>query len=243
MNALSKEQFNDATTEWAARCSDYTAITKLIPSNYVFTFEAEQILWMKKYNKYKDFCTEIGVFQGQLVAVLCPLDDRGQRMVVDQFPYSPLKPLDGDLRLVETEQYTVTKNAILSKDLQRIDDNSDTYLPVTNKPILAQDIAVAAIEEWRDEAMMWFYRECSEFKGSRVFKKFYVPSEDIYPKKDNLKRIICSFGLKNSAVYQRLLPTLIFISFYEELQGNGSASTISNTYDWSQPCPPMCPFN
>lgn len=244
MNTLSRDQFDVAVAEWTNRCSDYKSIQTLIPTNYVFNFDTEQTDWMAAQNKYTEFCAEIGVYEGKLIAILCPLDSRGQKLIVDKFPYSPLKALEGDLKLQETEQYMVIKNAVLSKDLQRIDYDSDTFFPVSNQPMLAQDIAVAAIESWRNDGMTWFYRECSEFKGSRIFKKFYVPAQDLTPTKAGLYRIVASFGLKYSEIYQRVLPTLIFISFYKELQeGNGSIQTITNTYDWSQPCPPMCPFN
>ncbi|NML55910.1 hypothetical protein [Chryseobacterium cheonjiense] len=243
MNIFNRDQFDVAIAEWTNCCADYAKIQSLIPTNYVFTFNSEQVSWLKSQNKYNEFCAEIGVFKGQLVAILCPMDANGQRLVVDQFPYSVLGELDGDLRLVETEQYKVIKNAVLSKDLQRIDYDSDTYFPVSNKPMLDQDVALEAIESWRNDGMTWFYRECSEFKGSRIFKKFFVPSEDLISSKPGLYKIICSFGLKFSEVYQRVLPTLIFISFYQDLQNSGSIDTISNTYDWSQPCPPLCPLN
>ncbi|MCJ8152262.1 hypothetical protein MKJ01_00635 [Chryseobacterium sp. SSA4.19] len=240
MNTFTREQFDAAVAQWITSCSDFYAITKIIPTNHVFTFDAEQMDWMRNLNRYKEFCTEIGVYKGQLVAILCPLDGSGKRLVVDKFPYSPLQELDRDLRLMETEEYIVVKNAVLSKDLQRIDDNSDTYLPVSSKPMLEQDKAVTAIESWRDEAMIWFYRECTEFKGSRIFKRFFVPTQDITATKSGFTHVVCSFGLKFSDVYQRLLPTLIFISFYEDLQNSGSVQTISNTYDWSEACPPLC---
>ena len=37
-----------------------------------------------------------------------------------------------------------------------------------------------------------------------------------------------------------MLVTLIFISFYEDLQNSQRAQTISNMYDWAKPCPPIC---
>jgi hypothetical protein len=243
MNVFNRDQFDVAVAEWTNCCADYSKIQSLIPTNYVFTFDSEQVSWLKSQNKYSEFCAEIGVFKGQLVAILCPMDANGQKLIVDKFPYSALSELDGDLRLVETEQYKVIKNAVLSKDLQRIDYDSDTYFPVSNKPMLDQDVALEAIESWRNDGMTWFYRECSEFKGSRIFRKFYVPSEDLISSKPGLYKIVCSFGLKFSEVYQRVLPTLIFISFYQDLQNSGSIETISNTYDWSQPCPPLCPIN
>jgi len=240
MNIFNRDQYDVAVAEWTNCCADYNAIQSIISTNYVFTFHSDQIEWLKNHNDYNEFCAEIGVFERQLVAILCPLDSNGRKLIVEGLPYSVLAELDGDLRLVETEQFKVIKNAVLSKDLQRIDYDSDTYFPVSNKPMLEQDAALDAIESWRNDGMTWFYRECTEFKGVRTFRKFYVPSEDLIVSKPGLYKIVCSFGLKFSEVYQRVLPTLIFLSFYQD---SGSIETISNTYDWSQPCPPLCPIN
>ncbi|MDQ0592957.1 hypothetical protein QFZ37_001326 [Chryseobacterium ginsenosidimutans] len=240
MNTLNKEQYDAAIAGWINSCGNYTSIKNLIPTNYVFNFDSGQIDWMKNLNKNAEFCTEIGVYKDQLIAVLCPLDSSGQKIVVKDYPYSVLSELNQDLRLVETEEYTLIKNAVLSKDLRTIDNSSDMYWPIANKPMMAQDKAVEAIESWRNEGMTWFYRECEEFKGSRTFKKFFVPADNLNPPKPGLTNIICSFGLKFSEVYQRVLPTLIFISFYVDIENTGSIETISNTYDWSQACPPLC---
>ncbi len=242
MTTLNREDCNMAIAEWVTCCGNYAAIKSLIPTNYVFAFDAEDIEWMRRASKNTEFCAQIGIYQSQLVAILYPLDADGHEIVMDSHPYSPLQELKEDLRLVETEKYTIVKNAVLSRDLRKIDDNSDMFFPVSNKPVLPQDKAVAAIEAWRDEAMDWFYRECDESKGNRIFKKFYAPSQDLTHSEKELSHIICSFGLKFSDVYQRMLPTLIFISFYQDNENTGSLEKISNTYDWSTACPPRCQF-
>lgn len=240
MTTFNQEQYNLAVEGWMNSCGSYSTIQSLIPTNYVFNLSTDQIDWVKERNKCNDFCVDMGIYNDQVIIILSPLNSDGQKMPVDEYPYSELKELQQDLRLVETEEYTLVKNAVLSKDLRTIDDDSDMYFPVSNKPIMEQDKAIEAIEMWRNEGMTWFYRECTEFQGARVFRKFYVPSENLSPPKPGLTNIICSFGLKFSDVYQRVLPTLIFISFYADLENTGSIQTISNTYDWSQPCPPIC---
>ncbi|MFC3159176.1 hypothetical protein SAMN05443633_10395 [Chryseobacterium arachidis] len=242
MNTLDRQQCDIATQNWAACLADYNAIKNLIPTNFVFNFSAQEINWVKDANKNSQFCTEIGVYNDQLIAILCPMNASGQKVAVSDYPYSVLSQLPGDLKLTEIEEYIVVKSAILSKDLKTIDDNSNMYWPVANKPMMEQDKAVEAIESWRNEGMNWFYRECTEFGGKRIFNQFFVPAQNLSPEKEGFAYMVCSFGLKFSEVYQRVLPTLIFISFYESAENTSSVEKISNTYDWSQPCPPICPF-
>ncbi|WPO82096.1 hypothetical protein SD427_15165 [Chryseobacterium sp. JJR-5R] len=242
MNTLNREQCEIAIAEWTNCCRNFEMIKNLIPTNYVFNFDADEVDWMKKLNKNSDFCTQIGIYENKMVAILYPMDVDGRKIYADNYAYSTLNELDRDLRLVETEAYTVVKNAVLSKDLRKVDGNSDMYFPVSGKPMMDQDKAVAAIESWRNDGISWFFRECDEFGGNRIFKRFYVPSNDLIPSKPGLTNIVCSFGLKFSDVYQRILPTLIFISFYQDLQNTGSIERISNTYDWSEPCPPICKY-
>lgn len=242
MNTLNREQCDAAFAEWDNCKGNYTTVKNLIPTNYVFNFDSDQINWMKTENRGNEFSAQIGVYQNQLIAVLCPLETDGQKKNVQDYPFSFLSELENDLNLVETEEYTLVKNAVLSKELRTIDDSSDMFWPISNKPMMEQDKAIEAIESWRNEATTWFYRECTEFEGTRIFRQFYVPAENLNPPKPGLSYMVCSFGLKFSQVYQRVLPTLIFISFYTILEGNGSIEKISNTYDWSNACPPVCQY-
>lgn len=241
MPVINREQYVAAVAAWDTSSKDYSTIQKLIPPNYIFSFGPDQIEWLMGKNQCKnDFCSEIGVFNNQLILILCPLDTAGKQIVMDTYQYSVLSILANDLSLVETEQYTLVKNAVLSKDLRKIDNSADMYLPVANMPLMEQDKALAAIESWRNEGATWFYRECDEFKGARIFKRFFVPLPDVSQPREGLDSYVCSFGIKFSEIYQRTLVTLIFISIYKDLQNTGSVEVISNTYDWSRPCPPIC---
>lgn len=240
MTTLNREEYALATAEWANCLSNYLLIEKLIPTNYIFEMPKEQLDWIRANNEYKDFCSEMGIHDGKVILIFIPMDGKGKRKFLDETPYSVLCALENDLVLQEKQEYTVVKSSVLSNDLRRINNDANMYLPVTDKPVMGQDKAVDAIEAWRSEGMDWFYRECSEFEGTRIFKRFYVPAEDLCLSKPELANIKCSFGLKFNDIYQRMFVTLIFISFYELYQGNQSAKTISNTYDWSQPCPPIC---
>ncbi|MBB4806289.1 hypothetical protein HNP38_001561 [Chryseobacterium defluvii] len=240
MTTFNREQYELAVTEWASSLNNFTTLKTLLPTNYVFDLSLDEITWLKSKNLYKDFCMDMGVYENRVVLILSPLGEDGNRVPVDDYPYSVLMEMQGDLSLVETRQYVVIKNAVLSNDLKKIDDDADMYFPVANKPMLEQDKVVNAIESWRNEGVNWLYYETQEFEGRRIFQRFYVPSENLTPPKPGLNRMVCSFGLKFSDIYQRMLVTLIFISFYDDLSNTGSIETISNTYDWSQPCPPFC---
>ncbi|WP_326984956.1 hypothetical protein VUJ46_10635 [Chryseobacterium sp. MYb264] len=249
MTTLNRDELVRAVSQWSAVSEKYNEVENLIPTSNIFEFDAGQIEWLKSRNKGSEFCAEVGIYNGALILALCPLDEKGFKIEQEEYPFSTLAKCSGDIRLVETKQYTVVKHAVLSNDLQKIDDSANTYFPVANVPLLEQDKVVAAIESWRNEGMDWFYNEARKYdqtKQKNIFERFYAPSEDISStsQKGDLDKVICSFGLKYSAIFQQTLVTLIFISYYKDdkLESGVGASVemISNTYDWSRPCPPIC---
>lgn len=238
---MNENEYKLASAEWGRCVSDYQKVSSLIPTNYIFELDSDQISKITEKNQYIDLCAEVGVYGGQVVLIFLPLDAQGHvDKSVTEYQYTALVPLKHDIRLQETKEFTVVKNAVLSSDLTKVDDNTNMSFPVSEQPVLDQDIAVDAIERWRNEGMEWFFRECNEFHGERVFRRFYIPKEDLthpYPQVTGIK---CSFGLRYNDIYQRMLVTLIFISFHELLQKGTSETVISNTYDWAKPCPPVC---
>lgn len=240
---LSKEECKTAMDQWSLLLSNFPELKKLIPANYIFEINKGHLDWMRGNSEYPEFCAGVGVYNKNLIIILYPMDENGLRRSMEEYPCSLLCPLAYDLKLQEIQQYTVVKNALLSKDLQNIDKNADMSFPISSKPVLEQDKAIEAIERWRNEGMDWFYQECTAYKGTRIFTKFYVPTEDLCLSDKNLTRIVCSFGLRYSDIYGRMLVTLVFISFLENLESSNtgsSAITEANTYDWAKPCPPIC---
>lgn len=238
---LSYEECKSAMNQWTEYRSSFSEIKKRIPTNYVFNLSKDNLEWMKKIGgQSPEFCAGVGVYEDQLILILYPMDESGKRIVEREYPYSILSELTRDLMLQEIQEYTIVKNAVLSKGLEPMSRDSDMAFPISDKPVLAQDKALEAIEKWRLEGMDWFYRECSLEKGSGIFRKFYVPTADLCLSDEGLTGIVCSFGLKYNDIYGKMLATLIFISFRENLQNAEHAQTISNTYDWAKPCPPIC---
>ncbi|AZA75446.1 hypothetical protein [Chryseobacterium indoltheticum] len=247
MTTLNREEFTSAISEWKAISEKYQELKQLISTSNIFEFGIEQIQWLIERNKYNEFCVEVGVYKGAMILILCPIDEKGFKIEEDVYPFSSLAKCDGDIRLLETKEYTIVKHAVLSNDLRKIDDSADTYFPIANVPLLEQDKVVAAIESWRNDGMDWFYNECEKYEQTKlrnIFERFYVPNQDFNQTGKYLDKLICSFGLKYSAIFQQTLVTLIFISYYKgDKLGNGvgtSMEMISNTYDWSRPCPPIC---
>lgn len=238
MQILSRDQYTTAVEGWIESRTDLGRLQELFPVNSIFNISTEQVRWLKENNSYNEFCVEIGVVENQLAIILCPLDEKGNRIAVDGHPYCVFELLNEDLKLTEIQSYTIIKNSVLSKDFRKIDNDSDMFFPVANKPVMEQEKAVDSIEMWQNDGQDWFFAEYKENGCRNIFNKFYVPSDKISHSDEGLS-FVCSFGLKYSEIYQKQLPALIFIAFHRNL-GNGSVETISNTYDWAKPCPPIC---
>lgn len=237
MQNLDRDQYTTAVEGWMASKTDLQSLNTLFPENYIFNISTEQVNWLKEINVNKEFCAEVGVIEGRLNIMICPLDENGNKMMVETVPYSVFEPLEQDLKLTEIQTYTVVKNAVLSKDMLTADNDSDMFMPVAGKPIMQQDKAIDSIESWQENGQDWFYAEYKENGGREIFNKFYVPFDKITQSEVEVS-FVCCFGLKYSEIYQKQLPALIFISFVKNY--GGSVATISNTYDWAKPCPPVC---
>jgi len=237
MQNLNRDQYTTAVEGWMASKTNLRNLEELFPVNYIFNISTEQVDWLRKTNANKEFCAEIGVIENRLNIMICPLDEKGNKMQVGEVPYSVFEPLEQDLKLTEIQTYTVVKNAVLSKEMRTVDNDSDTFLPISAKPVMEQDKAVDSIESWQNNGQDWFYAEYKQNGGKSIFNKFYVPFDKIAMSEKEVS-FVCSFGLKYSEIYQKQLPALVFISFHKNL--GGSTETISNTYDYAKPCPPVC---
>lgn len=236
---LPVKECGEATSEWNLCRSDYSRLKDMIPTNYVFDISENHLNWMRGYREYPEFCAAVGVYNRRLILIFYPMDSEGKRIEEKEYPYTYLTEMVSDLKLQEVQEYTIVKNTILSKDFEKIEKNADLAFPISNKPVLEQDKAVEAIEKWRESGMDWFYKEYKETEGLGIFRKFYVPTEDLCLDQ-YLTGITCSFGLKYNDIYGKMLVTLIFISFRKNLLGAERSQMISNTYDWAKPCPPIC---
>lgn len=240
MAKLTVENYNDAVSNWDLARSNYAELQNLISPQKVFTLYPDQIEWLNDMDDTGAyFRVDIGTFNDELIMILAPRTNAGDVKVLRDYEYTPLGVLENDLQLTQTKTYTMTSHYTLSKDLKKSENDTDVNFPILDQPATRQQIAVGEIESWRENGMDWLSLESTEFRGQRIFLSFYVPKADLLQNQEDATSVVCAFGLKPSPVYQRLLPTLIFISCFGSASLAEVATKISsNTYDWSKPEPP-----
>ncbi|MBC9796631.1 hypothetical protein [Sinomicrobium weinanense] len=245
---LTKNECKQAIEAWKLSKADYSEIKNLISPTSVFHFDRKSCDWVNKHNKNKRFYTYIGVHDAQLVLIVVPLDKKGKEEDLSSYLAIPLTPLDKDLILLEKEETVSVKKITLSKHLKIKSVCEEVELPVYNEPAITESISLSEVEQWKDQCLDWFYHECTDYKGKRIFNTFTVPFADLIEGIED-HGVICLFALKNSDIYNRLIPVLIFVAVNSTtMQGQmmrstinaRGAETVSNTYDWSRPCPPFC---
>lgn len=248
MSSLTYENYTAAVKSWAEVKSNYSEIQKIISPEQVFILSREQIEWLDNENEEETyFRADIGVWENKLTLILTPRTSAGEVKTLDNYEFSTLQFLENDLTLKQIKTYTVTSTYTLTKNLSKGKEDSDFNLPVMNEPVTGQLKAIDEIESWKENAMDYLQRESLEFKGQRIFQSFYIPKADLLHNKENMHDVVCVFGFKYSAVYERLLATLIFVSNENGVKVGAPGAVYavqsdpSNTYDWSKPCPPICP--
>jgi len=234
------QDYSDAVENWNQSKSNYSEIQTLISPEKVFRLFPEQIQWMNDQDESGSyFRMDIGVWNNELILILAPRTSASDVKQLLDYKFAPLGLLENNLLLTQTKTYTLTNNYTLTKDLKKSQNDTDINFPILDQPATGQQVAVAEIESWRENGMDWLSLESDEFHGERIFQSFFVPKADLLQNQEDATSIVCAFGLKPSAVYQRLLPTLIFISCFENPSLVNVATKIpSNTYDWSRPNPP-----
>jgi len=247
MAILTYENYTTSIKAWAQVKSNYSDIQKIISPEQVFILSRKQIEWFDKENEEETyFRADIGVWENKLVLILTPRTSAGDVITLDNYEFCTLQFLESDLTLKQTKTYTVTSTYTLTKDLSKGKEDSDIDFPIMDKPVTGQLKAVEEIESWKENAMDYLQRESLEFKGQRIFQSFYIPKADLLHDKEKMQDVVCVFGFKYSAVYQRLLATLIFVSNETggKINAPGAVYAVqadpSNTYDWTRPCPPTC---
>lgn len=243
---LSKEKCIQAIHNWNSTKFDFSKVKRLINPTSVFCFSKEDRDWLSKHNKCTRFYSYIGVYNEKLSLIVVPLNELGKRVELDAYLALPLTSLKSDVVLSETDEITVINKTVLSKNLEITSHHKETILPVYNEPTITERASVEDIEKWKNDCMDWFYCECKDFKGERIFGAFSVPFADLNDD-DKYDEVYAMFGFKYSFIYNRQIPVLIFVANDSKLsdariirQIPEDNSSATNTTDWSRPCPPMC---
>jgi len=245
---LSPENCKQAIKAWEVAIKDYSKIKILINPTSVFSFNQEQIEWVKDNNDYHRFHTYIGVYKDKLILIVVPLDEHGKEKKLDTYIASPLAPLKKELVLIDTDIVTTTKHTFLSKKLNISNYWEKVEKTKHNEPILSEKVSLKEIVKWKDESLNWFYEEWKSHNGCRIFKTFTVPFPDLGNKDDKHKEVKTLFGFKHSFIYEREIPVLIFVNISTSIDHQAEICSFftqdenshTNTSDWSEPCPPMC---
>jgi len=215
---LKKELCLKAIAEWNNAREHYSEIKELITPTSVFTFDKKQCNWVRENNKNSFFHTYIGVYGKKLISIIVPIDRSGSEIDLPEYLTSTIAPLSKDLKLIEREVVTTVKKITLSKDLDITDHQHNVKLPFTNAPTIDQHKSVEEIISWKNNCLDWFYNECIEFNGQRIFKAFVVPMVDLVKNKNNVDEVVCLFGLKQNEIHNRLIPVLIYVSHTSKIK-------------------------
>ncbi len=244
---LSKEKCIHAIINWGKTKSNYTKIKKMILPTATFNLSQKDCMWLNENNDNSKFHTYIGDHNNQLILIVVPLHKNGKEVELSSYLTSTLSVLSTDLTLVETEVKTTTKRTTLSKDLKVINYSEEITFPTYNEPTILERASVNDIEQWKNDCLDWFYFECNYHNGKRIFSTFIVPFSDLVKENQEYYEVNIFFGFKESSLYQRTIPVLIFVStdcntnHSEIIRTTGLDTELStNTKDWSQPCPPLC---
>lgn len=249
---LSKSECLKAIELWSQTRPNYSKIKDLIKPLEAFHFTKEDCKWLNEHEEKTSesnnkFHMYIGIHQLELIIIVIPLDQKGKEQKLTSYLAKALAPLENDIVLVEKQTIIITERSVLSKNLEVLGLNTETEESVINEPNIAEKASIIDIEQWKNLSLDWFYHECNDFNGERIFKSFTVPFADLVRSEEGYHNVICFFAFKKSEIYQRIIPVLIFVTVNEETNEakivrneDPNTKSGSNIYDWSQPCPPFC---
>ncbi|KFC24533.1 hypothetical protein [Chryseobacterium sp. FH1] len=229
------DEYLVATDKWEEAISNFSTMKEILKMEYVFSFDINQINWLKANNQNtEEFRIDMGVFNNQVMLILIPLDSNGSSIEQENYECALLKELETDLVLTEKQTVTTTKNFVFSKEGKNLKGETIEKTSI-KKPAISIDNAVEIIENWRNNAVEWFHTESTKYRGQRVFRKFYVPIHDV--QSENLTKSICTFALKETkSGQQKYLPTLVFIN-HKQVDNFIDI----DIFDWTKPEPPYRP--
>lgn len=237
---LTRKKCKKALQSWEASKKDAEKLINLIPPNFVFQFQQAEIRWLRKFNKSNHFHAYMGVYDGEVILMLFPLNVDGGELRLKEYPYTPLTCLKAPLTFVQQETKVCVSKSVLSTDLKLIARTQEDEVPLFDHDISSQDTLIQEITDWRKFSADWLFQQVEEFDGESIFNVFDIPLEDLGTGDADVVGI---FGFKKLEVFRSSIPTIIFLQGQQadQLSTYAKIDNIeSNAYNWSQPCPPFC---
>jgi hypothetical protein len=244
---LTKEKCLEAIMNWEIARSKYSKIESLIPPATVFNFNSDQCKLIQDGNKYKNLHGYIGINDDQLILIIVFLDAQGKEISAPSYVTSLLGALENELTLIEKDTITTKTITTISTLLGIKSYSGELKTFGYSEPTIMEEPSVNDIERWKNHYLDWFYHECNDFNGQRIFRAFTIPFADL-----KSSGAVGIFAFKDSLVYQRPIPILIFIALdpttssdsttqnAQFIRSSNPGSVLdTNTKDYSQPCPPM----
>lgn len=242
-NQLAIAECRAAIDKWAEIRGQYTEIKKYVDPQNVFCFGKNDLEWMKSFREKDYFYLFTGIYNEKMIFIVTPVDALGNVKRLDTYLYLNPAHLDEDLNLVEKVNVrkvtTLTRNYILLNNTYQTNN-----LLYENDPSISEESVITRLQSWLEQSLDWFFHESNEFAGQRIFKTFKVPLIDL-ELNANIDRVYCLFGLKETLIYNMLVPVVNFIavdaaSNQLKLDICGSEIDNGNIGDFSSPCPPFC---
>ena len=245
-NSLNSIACKEAIDSWSTIKKEYSEIEKTINTKHIFYLDKETCISLNDQNDAQNFHAYVGVRNSKLILIMVPLDIEGNEKQLDQYLFSTLTELKQEIKLIEKKKIITTLKTTLSKDIDIVSCKEEVEIPFSNQPLIKEKISVSGIEMWKDQGLDWFYKEIVTNGGESIFNVFNIPLTDLIRENQKYNEVICFFAFNYSTLYEKSMPTLIFVAndnetseaeIINDFEGETSISTI---YDWSRPCPPFC---
>lgn len=243
INQLAIGECRASIEKWAGIKGQYAEIKKYINPKNVFCFNKDNLEWMKSFKENEYFYLFTGIYNENMIFIVTPVDSSGKVKKLESYLYLTPAYLDKDLKM--TEKVNIQRATTLTQDYLLLNNTYQTInLLCENDPSISEEKAITRIQSWLEQSLDWFYRECNEFEGQRIFNTFRVPLFDLELNID-IDRVYCLFGFKKTQIYNMLVPVINFIAVDAtnsqlEIMLSENSTEDGNITDFSSPCPPFC---
>ena len=256
IKTLDIKKVEDAEALWRETKTEpngenFKKLTTLFGHNNEFVFSTQECKEFLLLNKGDFFMVSMGILEEKgkqdVIMILKPLDANNQPIKLSSLLmcyYAKLQaPNFAEMDFVEIETMQKKTVTTLDSNLNVLAKTEMVLDPTKNLSYLPTKKAVGYVQRWGYEARSYFFNECDEFHGQRIFNTFSVPKADIVLGVDeDAQEMRVFLGLRDDLLYRRTVPVLIFVSVNKE-EGHREVRAgfrVTNTMDFNSPCPPFC---